>query len=794
MDSIDKNDRYRRQIESKKAFAAGFVGGGKGALEFINLLVNSPIVTINYVCDLKKDAPAIKRAKELNITTFENWKDATKNTVDFVFEITGNLDIQTALVKHFKDSNTFVIPHESAFFMYEIFEEKERSTIELILAAEKKKHDEVSGLNDLLRASEIKLKLINEQLMASESKFRGLIETTSDWVWETDSNVIYTYSSPKIKDLLGYEPEEVVGKSPLDLMPPGEASRLRQPVAEIFENRKPVVTLENVALHKDGREVVLETNALPFYDKNGRFMGYRGIDRDITERRKNEQSYIKLFMQSPLTKTITEIETGKFLEVNDAFLEVFEFESRDEVIGKTITGLNLYTVEQRRKVLGELKSVGTVRDKEVKMTTHTGKALRMLFYIEPIQFGGREVLLTVMNDITQRKRLEEDREKIQKELMLASKLASVGQLAAGIAHEINNPLTINMMMKEHIQEELDEKGIINIKIKEFLAQAEAANIRIENIVRGLRTFARADTEIIEAVNMNTVIESTLSLIESIYKKDNIRFEKLLNSNNAFVKGNTGKLQQVVMNIVSNAKDALKVTTKDKFIRIETFNKINQFILRISDNGPGIPTDIVSRIFDPFFTTKPVGHGTGLGLSISMSIINSFNGTINVETEPGLGTAFIISLPVFVDDNKQLSKSDISKEKRVLKGRLLVVEDEEQIRLSTMDYLSKFGFEVCGAPDGVEGLNKIKTDSFDFVLTDIKMPNMDGLAMLQEAKKIKPNTVYVVFTGGVVTDYSAEQRKLLRELANAYLTKPFTKNQLYEIFQNLIQKTKLELSN
>ncbi len=178
-------------------------------------------------------------------------------------------------------------------------------------------------------------KQAEEELRKSESRFRALVETTSDWVWEVDQNTTFTYASPKIKDLLGYEPEEIVGKSPFQLMPPDEAERITGLYREITDAQKPIVRLENVNLHKNNQRVVLETSGIPIFDAQGNFAGYRGIDRDVTERKRIEEELRKLsnaVKQSPVSIVITDIK-GNVEYVNPKFTQLTGY-TLDEVIGK----------------------------------------------------------------------------------------------------------------------------------------------------------------------------------------------------------------------------------------------------------------------------------------------------------------------------------------------------------------------------------------------------------------------------------------------------------------------------
>lgn len=231
--------------------------------------------------------------------------------------------------------------------------------------------------------------------------------------------------------------------------------------------------------------------------------------------------------------------------------------------------------------------------------------------------------------------------KIQAQLLHSAKLASIGTLASGVAHEINNPLAIiagYAQIMEKSCKDLCQKGNPE-KIKQILNAAERAS----NIVKNLNNFSRQDTNNIDRVDIHSCIREVLSLVKNIFEKENLKLESHLEAEHFIVKANAGKMSQVLMNILSNAKDALKGKL-NATVTISTQNTNEGLLVIISDNGQGIPPKIIKKIFDPFFTTKEPGKGTGLGLSISHTIIQSFGGTIHAKSELGIGTRFEILLP------------------------------------------------------------------------------------------------------------------------------------------------------
>jgi len=437
-------------------------------------------------------------------------------------------------------------------------------------------------------------KQAEEALRESEERFRNLVESTNDFIWEVDENALYTYVSPQIRDILGYEVAEVVGKTPFDLMPPEEAYRVAEMISNQVALQRPLTNLENTNLHKDGHLVVLETSGVPFFDKAGNFKGYRGIDRDITKRKQTEEAIRQSKAQ---------------LQQQAAQLE---------------------------QTLRQLKNT-------------------------------------------------------QAQLIQTEKMSSLGQLMAGVAHEINNPVSFIYGNINHarrytadllklirlyqdiypqsspaIEEEIEaiDLNFIEEDFPRLLGSMEVGSKRIQRIVESLRNFSRFDEATIKQVDIHQGIDSTLMLLQSRLTQHLIpaAIQVIKNYGNLpLVECYPGHLNQVFMNILNNAIDALdeansrksplETETDPSTIRICTeFSQEStsnpQVVIRIADNGGGMTEEVRLRAFDPFFTTKPVGEGAGLGLAISYQIIVELHkGQLHCNSSPGEGTELVIQIPI-----------------------------------------------------------------------------------------------------------------------------------------------------
>ncbi|MBN1114583.1 MAG: PAS domain S-box protein [Oligoflexia bacterium] len=260
---------------------------------------------------------------------------------------------------------------------------------------------------------------------------------------------------------------------------------------------------------------------------------------------------------------------------------------------------------------------------------------------------GQEAYQIVISDVTLKKNIESEMKKLLAQAFRSNKLAALGELVAGVAHEVNNPLSIIQtyleLIRDYIKSE-PEPHELSIKA---LDKQEAAVKRISEIVRGLRSYAKGDRDNISDVDVHKAIESTVSLVSFIYKKQDILFALELDAQKSTLKANLGKLQQVFMNLFSNARDAIVESSRESEgkITVTSSNSGSNIVIKVSDNGMGIPAENLEKIFHSFFTTKDDEKGTGLGLSISYSFVMDLKGEITVDSQAGKGTTFTITLPV-----------------------------------------------------------------------------------------------------------------------------------------------------
>lgn len=381
-----------------------------------------------------------------------------------------------------------------------------------------------------------------------------------------------------------------------------------------------------------------------------------------------------------------------------------------------------------------------------------------------------------IRDLTDLKKAEADIHSLEKQLEHSEKLASIGRLLSGITHEINNPLTIAIGIQQKMEEKLVDKEMM-----ETSAKLNKALFRIHEIVQGLRSFSHIHTEKLEPVNVVKAIEEAVSLYAPIYQQEQIEIVTNFNCFYPIIMANYGKIQQIIINLLTNAKDAIQdIHSNFGRITIQTFNKDKRLFLTLSDNGIGMDKEQMKKIFDPFYTTKPVGKGTGLGLPIIVNILETFKGTIDVQGEKGQGTTFTLSFELSNEEEalKPISKGQ-SESNTLYHGKVLIVDDEEDILEILKTYLEKIGFTVETASDGVMGFQKAQQQYFDYIFSDWRMPNLSGEELLRKLQTIDYPISFFLTTGGNISEEESKRFFSMKHFSG-HLFKPFSQKSIKEI--------------
>ena len=401
--------------------------------------------------------------------------------------------------------------------------------------------------------------------------------------------------------------------------------------------------------------------------------------------------------------------------------------------------------------------------------------------------GSIKKLIGTFQDITEKVETE-------KALARSSKMASIGQLAAGVGHEINNPLAI---IRGYVAKTLKQASFESDEVRKVLSKINDASERIENIVAGLRTFARIEEDSSnDNFNVYSLFQYMEGMLKEIYQNDGVDLTFDLSSlePETFLSGGRGKFEQVLINLIANAKDATE-GKKKRFVRVEAKNVQGKIFITISDNGNGVPDEIKERIFDPFFTTKDVGKGTGIGLSLVHKFINNdFNGKVSLDnTSDYVGASFNIEVPCASNASEKISHKISSSKHYSFKA--IIADDEEDIRELLEMLLEDFGIETKTFKNGKLALEEFKKNpnDYDLIVSDMKMPVMDGPTFLKELRSLKyiEQPTFFFTTGGININFEDKENEL-NSLIDGYFYKPFDEeaiiDQLEKVFSKKLKKS------
>ncbi len=509
-----------------------------------------------------------------------------------------------------------------------------------------------------------------EALRDSEERFRRIAGMTGEWIWEQDAHGRYIYSSAAVKDILGYRPSEVLGRhySELFTREHRDFMALQFPENPAIERR--FFRLTNRYRHKDGREILTESSGEPLFDRRGTLIKWLGVDRDVTARKHDEQelrrmrAYLKNIIDSMPSMLIGVDSEGRITEWNQG-AETSTGKRALETHGRELAEIvpelrpRLHNIREAIERRAPIKSEQLVIEKD-------GETRFADVMIYPLLGDGGNGVVVRVDDITSRVRMEQ--------LMVQTeKMMSVGGLAAGMAHEINNPLSGVLQSCQNIQRRLspvlpanrnaaEQLGIDLAQVRAYLeargilrfidGMQEAAG-RASRIVADMLAFSRHSTIEFAPTRLDELLDATLRLAGSDYDlKKKYDFKQIeivreFDPGLGPVSCDRTEIEQVFLNLIKNAAQAMaEGSTPPHRITVRTRNEGGHARIDIEDNGPGMDEKTRTRAFEPFFTTKPPGIGTGLGLSVSYFIVTEqHHGSIEVSSTPGRGACFRIRLPM-----------------------------------------------------------------------------------------------------------------------------------------------------
>src|SRR4051795_12735960 len=428
--------------------------------------------------------------------------------------------------------------------------------------------------------------------------------------------------------------------------------------------------------------------------------------------------------------------------------------------------------QARVALLERLTNDGSVNDYLLRLRRADGNAVwvELTANADPPAGDHTVRVEALLRDVSERKKLDDETRDIYHQLLQAEKMAALGQTVSGVAHELNNPLATILSWAERLSQRTTLEEPVRRGLETILSESE----RAARIVRNLLTFARKRQTTRAMVDVNQVVRETLALRAYEQRVTNISIIDALAAGlpNVFADGH--QVQQVLLNLVINAEQAMLSANGRGILVVRTWHDADQesVVLEINDDGPGIPDDLQPKIFDPFFTTKDVGKGTGLGLTVAYAIVQEHGGRIRLESRPDKGASFYVELPVSGAKLTAPARGRLEIHAATIAGAsILVVEDEAKLASAVVEALRDAGYIVQHAADGEEALVKVQAEPFDLVICDLKMPRVDGMAFYRMLSAAVPRlSKRVIFVTGDVAGTDAES--FLEESGCRWLAKPF----------------------
>ena len=605
----------------------------------------------------------------------------------------------------------------------------------------------------------------------SEVRYRNLFETATDAIFTLDKRATFTSANLATCQITGYPREALLGRSVLGLLEEEELAAVKAHFKDALAG-----TPQRYECHfyrKTGDRRLAAVTNTPILRDNV-VVGIIAIVRDLTADRAREEAlvrsearYLRL-VESASDAIFTIDADGRVTSVNRA-LERAIGRSRGELFGMRF--IDVIEPSDREAVWSHFEATlrgervrGEIRYRDAQNALRVGSVT-----MTPIVEEGRVTgCLGIVRDMTEERTLAE-------QLLQREKLAAVGQLVSGVAHELNNPLAGIMAFSQLM---LAMSGATPDQ-QDALVTIHKEAKRAAKIVSNLLIFARQRHPERTDADLNQVLQDTLELRRYSLRTNQIEVETEYDPDLPLTWADSFQLQQVILNLLTNAEQALKSHAGAKHITLRTRREGELIIASVTDSGPGIPEDAIDQIFNPFFTTKAVGEGTGLGLSISDAIIREHGGQIRVTSRADQGATFTVELPIVHAPMPRTGEMQIPTERSTAPRTMLIVDDEPAIRAALALYLEREGHTVDAVASGGEALEHARSRRYDAILLDLRMPDMPGDVLFAELQASDPeHAARVVFATGDVDNESA--RAFLQRAGRPYICKPFALEDVAEL--------------
>ncbi len=495
----------------------------------------------------------------------------------------------------------------------------------------------------------------------SEQRFRDVSDAVGEYIWELDMEDRFIFVTDRVRDVLGYEPEEMIGKTPTDFMPEDERARVRA----FFADREPRIgfrELEHTSIRKDGKLIWQTVGGVPVVDSRGSIIGSRGVCQDITQRKvfelalRESEARLRAVMDSVIDAIFTVNRDGR-IESSNREAEIL-FRSRHADLEGTLITRHIPDIARISKAgdgeVEKLAGAGPIGEGagEAEALCADGARFPIDLWVGRISIDEEKKFIVVARDVSERKRVEKEIEETRDQYHHQQKMAGIGHLAAGILHEVGNPIaaisgSIQEIRAQHDAEPrcADTCPIHGASYRHLQMIEEQTN-RLANITHEIADFASPQRRRRELLDLNGLIRKTTSLMRYDRRWNGLDLRLDLSHDLPAINGVADQLTQIFMNILINAADAtIEVPSRVSVITIRSRVVSERVSVSVADNGCGMDSQTLVSARDAFYTTKPVGKGTGLGLSLCDSIVNAHHGLLEIESTLGEGTTVNLYLPI-----------------------------------------------------------------------------------------------------------------------------------------------------
>ncbi len=618
----------------------------------------------------------------------------------------------------------------------------------------------------------------------SETQFTDLFETLREGVYLASADDRITEVNPALAQMLGFLGKEEILHTELSSLYQNAADRAgeRTKLDDLGFLRAREVTLKH---RQDSREVVALHTTAVIRDPAGKFVRYQGTFVDVTEQREmerrlhREQEFARRLMDSFPDLVVTLDAESRYTFISPQILDVLGYQPEDLIGKKLGSHIDPHDLPAMQELIANLIS-GHCSNGQIEYRTQHKNGAWQLFRASarPLhdEMGRTTGIIASVRDITEQQRL-------QQQLIQSERLAAMGQMIAGVAHELNNPLTAILGVTELMRDQTTDE---NAHRQLDLAHRQAR--RAAHIVESLLVFSRPATPRNALLHISDLLQRTVQLHEHSLRSNNIQVDLMARPDLPTVLGDSNQLTQVFLNLIVNAEQAIREVRDQGMLRIRAGVVGDRVLITFQDDGVGIHRETLPRIFDPFFTTKRPGRGTGLGLSICMAIVREHNGDISAQPLPDGGSVFTVSLPVctqavLVAEPKPVHASRAqtrAPEAPTLAGkRVLVVDDEEGIRELVTDSLTSRNISVDCASVSERAMELAATNYYDAILCDLNLESESGMPVsgFDLYDRIRENLasrsvvmpLFIFMTGDLV-DFASDEQTIRQ--GSLILQKPF----------------------